>query len=77
MRDTALARALHARLPVVARNDLKALRAFYKSYENPFEPVIRLLYGQYLKANEQPQGILSYDEVVAWVIAYYRKYGEI
>lgn len=77
MRDTALARSLHARLPAVAKNDLKALRAFYKSYENPFEPFIRLLYGQYLKANEQPQGILSYDEVVAWVIAYYRKYGEI
>lgn len=77
LRDTVLVRALSSRLPEMAKKDLRDLRAFYKKYENPFEPVIRLLYGQYLKANEQPQGILSYDEVIAWVIAYYRKYGEI
>jgi hypothetical protein len=77
MKDTALARKLHQRLPELARKDLKELREFYKKYENPLEPVIHLLYGQYLKANEQPQGILTYDEVIAWVIAYYRKYGMI
>ena len=77
MRDSALARSLHQQLPALARKDLRDLRDFYKKYENPFEPIIRVLYGQYLKANEQPQGILSYDEVVAWVIAYYRKYGSI
>jgi hypothetical protein len=76
-KDSALARKLHQRLPELARKDLRELREFYKKYENPLEPVIHLLYGQYLKANEQPQGILSYDEVIAWVIAYYRKYGEI
>ncbi|HYF31774.1 MAG TPA: DUF3810 domain-containing protein [Chitinophagaceae bacterium] len=77
VRDSSLAKSLHARLPELAKQDLRALRDFYKKYENPFEPIIRILYGQYLKANEQPQGILSYDEVVAWVIAYYRKYGRI
>lgn len=76
-RDSALARRLHEKLPPLVRKDLRDLKAFYAKYENPIEPVIRLLYGNYLKANEQPQGILSYDEVVAWVIAYYRKYGEI
>lgn len=77
LRDSSLARSLHAYLPAIAKQDLRDLRAFYKKYENPFEPIIRMLYGQYLKANEQPQGILSYDEVIAWVIAYCRKYGEI
>lgn len=76
-RDTALARVLHEQLPPLVRKDLRELRAFYSKYENPIEPIIHLLYGKYLKANEQPQGILSYDEVIAWVIAYYRKYGEI
>jgi hypothetical protein len=33
------------------------------------------MYGNYLKANRQPQGINSYDEVVGLTIAYYRKYG--
>ncbi|MGB8191675.1 MAG: DUF3810 domain-containing protein [Chitinophagaceae bacterium] len=75
--DSSLARSLHRQLPAVTRNDLRQLKAFYEKYENPFEPIIRKLYGQYLKANEQPQGILSYDEVIAWVVAYWRRYGEI
>ena len=76
-RDTALARKLARQLPELAKRDLRELRKFYDRYENPLEPIIHMLYGHYLKANEQPQGILSYDEVIAWVIAYYRKYGEI
>lgn len=76
-KDSSLARSLQRQLPAIAKQDLRDLRDFYKKYENPFEPIIRRLYGQYLKANEQPQGILSYDEVIAWVIAYWRKYGEI
>ncbi|HEY0679296.1 MAG TPA: DUF3810 domain-containing protein [Chitinophagaceae bacterium] len=76
-KDSTLARSLHLKLPLVARDDLRNLSSFYSRYENPLEPVIRKLYGHYLKANEQPQGILSYDEVIAWVIAYWRKYGVI
>jgi Protein of unknown function (DUF3810) len=57
------------------RQDLRDLRNFYRKYENPFEPVIHALYGNYLKANRQPQGINSYDEVVGLAIAYYHKYG--
>jgi hypothetical protein len=76
-KDSTLARSLQQKLPPITRNDLLALRKFYKDYENPFEPIIRRLYGQYLRANQQPQGILSYDEVIAWVIAYHRKYRQI
>ena len=77
IRDSTMARTYAARLPNISKQDVRELRAFYKKYENTFEPIIRKLYGQYLKANEQPQGILSYDEVLGWVIAYYRKYGTI
>ena len=77
VRDSTMAKSYAARLPQIAKQDIREMRAFFKKYENPFEPVIRKLYGQYLKANEQPQGILSYDEVLGWVIAYYRKYGTI
>ena len=76
-RDSVMAKSYAARLPARAKSDVRELKAFFKKFENPFEPVIRKLYGQYLKANEQPQGILSYDEVLGWVIAYYRKYGRI
>ena len=43
MIDTALARSLHQRVPAIARKDLRDLRDFYKKYENPFEPIIRML----------------------------------
>ena len=57
------------------RKDLRDLKEFYRKYQNPLEPFIHLIYGRYLKANRQPQGINSYDEVVGLAIAYYNKYG--
>ena len=62
-------------LKPAVRQDLRDLKAFYQKYQNPFEPLIHLIYGRYLKANHQPQGINSYDEVVGLAIAYYKKFG--
>jgi hypothetical protein len=59
------------------KNDFKELREFYNRYENPFETAIDRLYSQYLKANQQPTGKLSYSEVVAMLIAYYRRTGKV
>jgi len=75
-RDSVLAIALNKQKPAQVKKDIIALRAFYARYENPVEPYIRKLYGQYLKANEQPSGMQSYNEVMAFLIAYYKKYGE-
>lgn len=63
-------------LPEV-KADLQTWRAFNKKYRNPFEPLFRWVYGKYLERNQQPQGILSYDEVTGFLIAYYKKYGRI
>ena len=38
--------------------------------------MINKIYGNYLKANQQPQGLMSYNEVIAWLIAYSKKYGK-
>jgi hypothetical protein len=32
-------------------------------------------YDSYLKMNNQPKGKATYNEVVAWLIAYMKKYG--
>jgi hypothetical protein len=58
-------------------NDLKEWRAFNIKHRNPIEPVFRWIYGKYLQGNQQPQGVLSYDEVTGFIIAYYKKYGKI
>ncbi|MBS1914764.1 MAG: DUF3810 domain-containing protein [Bacteroidetes bacterium] len=75
MRDSTLLVPLRESLKPTVRKDFRDLRKFYDQYQNPFEPYIRKLYGNYLKANQQPQGIMSYNEVIAWLIAYERKYG--
>jgi hypothetical protein len=74
-RDSVLAIALNKQKPLQVKKDMIALRKFYDKYENPIEPYIRKLYGQYLRANEQPAGMQSYNEVMAFLIAYYKKYG--
>ena len=55
--------------------DIDELRSFYRSYKNPIEPIIAWSYGHFLKANNQPGGKQSYNEVVAWLVAYYKKFG--
>ncbi len=50
---------------------------FYKKYKNPFKPIIKKVYSLFLKSNQQPQGILSYDEVTSFLIAYFDKYGKL
>ena len=63
-------------IPVV-KTDLQEWKAFNKKHRNTFEPIFRWIYGVYLKQNQQPQGVLSYDEVTGFMIAYYKKYGKI
>jgi hypothetical protein len=77
IRDSTAARANFAALDTLVKQDLKAYRKYQTSYQNPVEPIIKIFYDQYLKANQQRSGINSYNEVVGWLIAYRKKYGKI
>ena len=57
------------------KKDYQELRNFFKKYKNPIEPLITWVYGKYLQANNQPAGKRTYSEVIAFLIAYQRKYG--
>lgn len=57
--------------------DFKERKQFYLAHTGFIEPVVRALYGKFLESNQQPMGMLSYDEVTAFIIAYYKKFGEI
>lgn len=74
-RDTALAAAFSKKLHPLVVKDIKEMRSFYRRYKNPVEPIITWSYGHFLKANNQPAGKETYNEVVAWLIAYYKKFG--
>jgi hypothetical protein len=75
--DSNALKQISEQLSPAVKNDIKQLRAFYKRYATPIETAIDKLYAEYLKANEQPSGKMSYNEVVAMLIAYRKKYGKI
>lgn len=77
MRDSAAARANYRALDTLVKRDMRTYREFLLASRNAVEPVIRLFYGEYLKANNQPKGLDTYNEVVAWLIAYQKKYGKL
>lgn len=77
MNDSVAAKEIGKQLLPEVKADLKEWRAFNKKYRNPVEPVFRWIYGKYLERNQQPQGVLSYDEVTGFLIAYYKKFGKI
>lgn len=64
-------------LDTLVKRDYKTYREFLLAHQNPVEPVITKFYGLFLQANKQPLGILTYDEVVGWLIAYKNKFGKI
>ncbi len=76
-RDSIAAKQNAKLLDTLVKKDYAAYRKYLKDNENPVDPLLTKLYGNYLKAHNQPEGIKSYNEVVAWVIAYYKKYGTL
>lgn len=64
----ALSKKIH---PGILKN-FKEIRTFWEAYTNPFEPLLKKGYDNYLKANGQKSGIESYNEMVAYIIHYLR-----
>jgi hypothetical protein len=74
-RDTSLGKSIQEQAHPQVKQDQKEYRDFYKKYNNPVEDLVMWGYGHFLKANNQPAGKRSYNEVVAWLIAYYKQFG--
>ncbi|MBD0833177.1 DUF3810 domain-containing protein [Aestuariibaculum sediminum] len=49
----------------------KETRDFWEAHQNPFEPLFKLFYSNYLKANQQTKGMESYSYVVALLSNYF------
>ena len=74
--DTSAAEIYRNKLSTPVKDDIQKWREFNLSHKNPIEPIIRWAYGKFLKSNNQPEGIYSYDQVITFIVAYYMKYGE-
>jgi len=76
-RDSVAAKQNYKLLDTLVRKDIMTYRKFLEAHQNPAEPYITMLYGAYLQANNQPEGMQTYDEVIGWLIAYLKKYKEL
>ena len=75
--DSDLAKTSMMKLDTAVKEDLTEWRKFNLAHTSFIEPAITWLYGNYLKANQQPKGMRSYNEVIRMLIAYYKKYGRL
>lgn len=56
------------------KKNYEELNLFWQRYENPTEPIFKSIFNAFLKANNQKQGIKSYNAVVGLMIGYDRKF---
>src|SRR5688572_24771405 len=75
--DSVAAKQVLKQLIPEVRADIKEYREFLLRYKSAVEPFIHWAYGRYLIANQQPKGMRTYNEVIAGLIAFYKKNGKI
>ncbi|HEX2607509.1 MAG TPA: DUF3810 domain-containing protein [Flavisolibacter sp.] len=75
LKDSTRAKELKLTTHPRFRNDYRAYLAYLFHSQNYVEPVMSQFYDRYLRLNNQPKGKATYNEVVAWLVAYMRKYG--
>lgn len=73
--DIDTARSYRHDLDTIVRIDYRRWLNYLMSRSNVMEPVVSRVYDSYLRANNQPLGKETYNQVVAWLIAYYKKNG--
>jgi hypothetical protein len=55
--------------------DIRDLRLYLLNNQNFIEPFMSGAYDRYLKLNNQPKGKATYNEVIAYLVAYMKKFG--
>jgi hypothetical protein len=75
--DSVQARRFYEKLSPGSLADLAAYRMFLKKYDSPLGSFIDVFYDRYLRLNQQPAGSMTYNKVVLWLLAYYKKNGEL
>ncbi len=74
-KDSIVGRQLIDSIPKGIIKNIKESQEFWRSYQNKAEPFFKLFYDNYLKANQQQDGIKGYSNMVGLLVAYRKKYG--
>ncbi|MBD1392678.1 DUF3810 domain-containing protein [Mucilaginibacter glaciei] len=73
--DTVAHKQLKLRISPGVKNDFKAERMYWLSYQNKINTISSIFYDNFLKANNQPEGLETYNRMVSLVMAIYKKNG--
>lgn len=71
-KDEAVFNAIFAELNSGVKKNFEELYLFWERYENPTEPIFKAIFNSFLKANNQKDGIQSYNAVVGLLIGFDR-----
>ena len=74
-KDSIIGRQLIDSIPKGVVKNIRESQDFWRSYQNKAEPFFKLFYDNYLKANQQQDGIKGYSNMVGLLVAYRKKYG--
>jgi len=72
-RDPDAFKSYYDKLNPGVKKNYTEIADFWRAHENPLEPVFKSIFNTFLKANNQKEGIKSYNAVVSLLINYYRK----
>jgi hypothetical protein len=72
-RDSSASKELRPRISAAVHNDFKAEREYWLAYQNKAGILSSIFYDKFLKANNQPQGLNTYNRMVLLVMAMYDK----
>lgn len=68
--DSTRAKALKKALPRAAKRDLESYKAFYRKYQGPIDDLTTWFYAHFLRWNNQPEGMYSYNRSMVYVLRY-------
>ena len=72
-RDSTANNQLKPRISLAVHNDFKAERKYWLAYQGKADILSSLFYDRFLKVNNQPQGLDTYNRMVLLVMAMYGK----
>lgn len=72
-RDTITHHALRLKISPLVYQDLKVDSAYWTKYQGSAEMVSGIFFDKFLKANNQPHGLRTYNRMIMLTMAYYRK----
>lgn len=74
MQDSLARKEMKKRISPLVLNDFKTERAYWLGYEGKVEKISGFFYDNFLKVNNQPQGLKTYNRMVLLVLAYRKKH---